>query len=89
MSISHLLNRAVAAACVLALGVCGARAADPYRIHVILPLTGGAAFLGKGEQQALTLAYNDVLLLMAGCFLVALPLTLMLAKPTGTSAEAH
>jgi branched-chain amino acid transport system substrate-binding protein len=56
MSISNMLKRAIAlAACVLALGVFGARAADPYRIHVILPLTGGAAFLGKGEQQALQL----------------------------------
>ena len=27
--------------------------ATPYEIHVILPLTGGAAFLGKPEQQAL------------------------------------
>ena len=56
MSMLHLLHRAMAlAACLLALGICGARAADPYKIHVILPLTGGAAFLGKGEQQALTL----------------------------------
>src|ERR1700720_3036626 len=56
MSMSNMLKRAIAlAACVLALGVFGARAADPYRIHVILPLTGGAAFLGKGEQQALQL----------------------------------
>ena len=56
MSISNMLKRAIAlAACVLALGAFGARAADPYRIHVILPLTGGAAFLGKGEQQALQL----------------------------------
>ncbi len=56
MSISHLLNRIIAAlACVLALGTVAARAAEPYKIHVILPLTGGAAFLGKGEQQALTL----------------------------------
>ena len=28
------------------------------------------------QQQALTLTYNDVLLLMAGCFFLALPLTL-------------
>src|SRR5215813_11855765 len=60
MSISTMANRAVAAlacvlACLLALGIGGARAADPYKIHVILPLTGGAAFLGKGEQQALQL----------------------------------
>jgi hypothetical protein len=42
------------------------------------------------QQQALTLSYNDVLLLMATCFFVALPLTLLLAKPaTGAAAEAH
>ena len=33
-----------------------ARAAGPYVIDVMLPLTGGAAFLGKGEQQSLQLA---------------------------------
>ncbi len=56
MSIPNLVNRAVAvAACVMALGVFGTRAADPYKINVILPLTGGAAFLGKGEQQVLQL----------------------------------
>jgi DHA2 family multidrug resistance protein len=41
------------------------------------------------HQQALTLTYNDVLLLMAGCFFVTLPLTLLLAKPTGAQVEAH
>ncbi|HEY8732399.1 MAG TPA: ABC transporter substrate-binding protein [Candidatus Limnocylindria bacterium] len=30
-----------------------ATAATPYELHVILPLTGSAAFLGKPEQQAL------------------------------------
>jgi len=56
MSISTWINRAVAlAACALALGAFGASAAEPYKIHVILPLTGGAAFLGQGEQQALQL----------------------------------
>ena len=30
-----------------------ALAADPYDIDVVLPLTGGTSFLGKGEQQAL------------------------------------
>ena len=56
MSVFKWINRALAlAACALALGTFGARAAEPYKIHVILPLTGGAAFLGKGEQQALEL----------------------------------
>jgi MFS transporter, DHA2 family, multidrug resistance protein len=41
------------------------------------------------QQQALTLSYNDVLLLMAGCFFLALPLTLFLAKPATGAVEAH
>ena len=42
------------------------------------------------EHQALTLTYNDVLLLMALTFFAALPATLLLAKPaTGGAAEAH
>jgi len=42
------------------------------------------------HRQALTLTYNDVLLLMAGCFFLALPLTLLLARPaSGAAAEAH
>ncbi len=30
-----------------------AHAADPYNIHVILPLTGGGAFAGNGQKQSL------------------------------------
>ena len=43
------------------------------------------------QQQALTLTYNDVLLLMALAFFAALPLTFLLAKPSlaGPAAEAH
>jgi DHA2 family multidrug resistance protein len=42
------------------------------------------------QRQALTLTYNDVLLLMAGCFVAALPLTLLLARPSASAAgEAH
>lgn len=44
--------RAAALAATIAAGlistVPGARAADPYEIHVILPLTGGGAFIGAG-----------------------------------------
>lgn len=36
-----------------------AAAADTFEIDVVLPLTGGAAFLGKAEQQALNL-YEQV-----------------------------
>lgn len=35
-------------------------AADAYDIHVILPLTGGASFLGQSEQQSLRLAQERV-----------------------------
>jgi DHA2 family multidrug resistance protein len=42
------------------------------------------------QRQALTLTYNDVLLLMAGSFFLALPFTFLLAKPAGAGgAEAH
>ena len=34
------------------------------------------------QQQALTLTYNDVLLLMAVAFFLAMPLTFLLAKPS-------
>lgn len=37
----------------LVLAPAGAGAAEPYDIHVVLPLTGGAAFLGTSEQVAL------------------------------------
>ncbi|HXP77119.1 MAG TPA: ABC transporter substrate-binding protein [Stellaceae bacterium] len=30
-----------------------ARAADPYEIHVVLPMTGGGSFVGKGQQDSL------------------------------------
>jgi branched-chain amino acid transport system substrate-binding protein len=61
MSILYPLKRSLAvAACASLLGVCGAHAADLYKINVILPLTGGAAFLGKGEQQALQLLQTTV-----------------------------
>lgn len=45
---------------ILALAAPLAVAADPVRIDVILPLTGGVAFLGKGEQQALQLLQKSV-----------------------------
>ncbi len=42
-------------ACALA-----AHGADPYKIDVITSLTGGASFLGKGEQQSLQLLQKSV-----------------------------
>jgi branched-chain amino acid transport system substrate-binding protein len=37
-----------------------AAAADDYEINVVLPLTGGASFLGKAEQQGLQIAETFV-----------------------------
>ncbi|MDB5409756.1 MAG: transporter substrate-binding protein [Rhodospirillales bacterium] len=37
-----------------------AHAADPYEITAILPLTGGASFLGKSEQQSIQLATKTI-----------------------------
>ncbi len=44
----------------IALAVSAAHAADPYKIDVITSLTGGASFLGKGEQQSLQLLEKSV-----------------------------
>jgi len=56
MPISSLLIRVAAILLsAMTLSATGTRAAEPYKINVILPLTGGAAFLGIGEQQALQL----------------------------------
>ncbi len=45
-----------------ALALCAslAGAAEPYKIDVITSLTGGASFLGKGEQQSLQLLQKSV-----------------------------
>ena len=45
----------VTAAILAGLVGMAARAADPYEINVVLPLSGGASFLGKAEQQSLQL----------------------------------
>ena len=65
--------------------------------HVLTAAKSGDAHLAAlkqmatmVQQQALTLTYNDVLLLMAASFFAALPLTLLLAKPAAAAAaEAH
>ncbi|HXQ53487.1 MAG TPA: ABC transporter substrate-binding protein [Stellaceae bacterium] len=45
---------ALALAVALAVSATGpARAAEPYDLHVILPLTGGGAFVGKGHRDSL------------------------------------
>ncbi len=41
------------------------------------------------ERQALVLTYNDVLMLMAGLFVAAIPLTFLLARPRMAGGEAH
>ena len=43
----------VTAAVLAVLAGTAARAADDYQIDVVLPLSGGASFLGKAEQQSL------------------------------------
>ena len=48
---------AIAACALVAFAVPGARAADDtHDMHVIIPLTGGGAFLGKAEQDAIKVA---------------------------------
>ena len=50
-------------AAVLATGLAGWRPAgaeEPYDLHVIIPLTGNAAFLGQEEQQFLKLLEGQV-----------------------------
>ena len=46
---------------------------------------------GIVQQQALTLTYNDVLMIMAVAFFTAVPMTLLLSKPTaqGSAAGGH
>ena len=41
------------------------------------------------QREAMTLTYNDVLLLMAAAFFLAVPVTLLLAKPRQAAAGAH
>ena len=49
-----------AAALCMAFAAAPAFAADPYKIDVITSLTGGASFLGKGEQQSLEFLKKSV-----------------------------
>lgn len=41
------------------------------------------------QREALTLTYNDVLLMMALAFFLAIPVTLLLARPRQAAAGAH
>jgi branched-chain amino acid transport system substrate-binding protein len=50
----------LAAACALPAMAATAAAADPYVINSILPLSGGASFLGKGEKRALEIVEKTV-----------------------------
>lgn len=59
MSCAKIHNAAAALvlASALASGAMPARAAEaPYDLNVVIPLTGGGAFLGKAEQQAIEVA---------------------------------
>lgn len=54
------LAAAVATALLVAgSAVCGSAAPDPYDIYAVLPTTGGAAFLGKQEAEALRVFEDD------------------------------
>jgi len=44
----------------LLMTLVGVHAAQPVTIPVVLPLTGGAAFLGQGERTALQLVEKVV-----------------------------
>jgi len=55
------------------------------------PLMALKRVAGLVQQQALTLSYNDVLMLMAVAFFLAVPMTLLLAKPkaSGPAGGGH
>lgn len=54
MKVSLERWRCAALALSLSLAACsGLAAAEPYTINVVVPLSGGAAFLGAGEQYAI------------------------------------
>jgi branched-chain amino acid transport system substrate-binding protein len=55
----NLLGALVAATVVAAAGSGPAMAADPYKIDVVIPLTGGGSFLGSGTKASLD-ALKDV-----------------------------
>jgi len=55
----RLLAAGLAAAALVAFGM-PARAAAPYDINVVMPLSGGAAFLGKSEQRTLEIVADEV-----------------------------
>ncbi|MCC6719538.1 MAG: DHA2 family efflux MFS transporter permease subunit [Acetobacteraceae bacterium] len=66
------------------------RALTPVREHAAH--LGALKRIGQlVRREALTLSYNDVLLMMALAFLLALPLTLLLKRPgpAGGAVEAH
>lgn len=57
---SHLVALTAALIGATAFAPVPVRAADPYAIDVIVPLTGPGAFLGQGERQSLQLAEKAV-----------------------------
>ena len=67
----------------LALGAAPARAAEPIKIGALLPVTGGAAFLGGPEQRTLEMAVEE---LNARGGLAGRPVQLVV-KDTGGSPE--
>jgi branched-chain amino acid transport system substrate-binding protein len=53
MSMTSFAARSAAIVLVAAGSLGPALAADPYEIHVVLPMTGGGSFVGKGQQDSL------------------------------------
>ena len=60
MMTTSMRMRAALAGLALLAGPSVARAAEPYEVQVILPLTGGAAFVGQGQQKALMVLQDVV-----------------------------
>jgi branched-chain amino acid transport system substrate-binding protein len=56
----RLIALALSLALSLALAAAMAEAADPVRLHVILPITGSASFLGREQQTAISLIEKQV-----------------------------
>jgi len=68
----------------------GITAALTPKLGAMADLAALSRIAGMVRQQALVLAYNDVLLVMAGLFIAAIPLTLLLARPRmAGGGEAH
>jgi branched-chain amino acid transport system substrate-binding protein len=62
MTLASLARRTLGLflACILGAVPLAGTAADPYEINVVVPLTGGGAFIGKNEAETLELVASSV-----------------------------